>query len=184
MSNAYDQHYRKEAYFGSPYPGLVSFFEHYPERKTVLDLGCGQGRDALFLGRLGYHVVGVDQSEVGIRQLNATASRENLAVEGIVADLYSYPVTSDFDIVLLDSIVHFYQKDLSRESDLICRIFSEIKPGGILCNVMQKGSKREQHLKALLAQSGKSYEILTDSYIEYPEYQAVFHLFVVKKTAM
>jgi len=35
-----------------PYPGLVDFAENYSDRNIVLDLGCGQGRDALFLVEL------------------------------------------------------------------------------------------------------------------------------------
>jgi SAM-dependent methyltransferase len=50
----YNKYYEKEAYFGKPYPGLVDYFMTYPERNVVLDLGCGQGRDAPFLGRIGY----------------------------------------------------------------------------------------------------------------------------------
>lgn len=39
-----------------------------------MDLGCGQGRDVLFLGRIGYRVIDVDISDVGIQQLNLAAN--------------------------------------------------------------------------------------------------------------
>ena len=90
MSNPYNRHYRQESYFGQPYKGLVDFFEHYTNRNVVIDLGCGQGRDALFLGGIGYRVVGVDISDVGIEQLNKAAKQEKLQVEGVVGDISSF----------------------------------------------------------------------------------------------
>jgi cyclopropane fatty-acyl-phospholipid synthase-like methyltransferase len=52
-----------------------------------LDVGCGQGRDALFIAIKGHRVVGMDISANGIRDLKDVASRENLPIEGIVADI-------------------------------------------------------------------------------------------------
>lgn len=39
----------------------------------MLDLGCGQGRDALLFARAGHRLLGVDVSSVGIEQMRATA---------------------------------------------------------------------------------------------------------------
>jgi len=181
MSNPYDKHYENEAYFGKPYPGLVAFFQNYPVRNVVLDLGCGQGRDALFLGRIGYRVIGVDHSRVGIRQLNAAAQQEKLPVTGLVSDLYSFAITDEYDMVLLDSIFHFYMKDLEREKALFKRIIEEIKPGGVICNFMLKGSGRERQLKKIIAESGATFEILLNGYTDYPEYGAQFHMYVIRK---
>ena len=102
MSASYNEYYKKQNYFGNPYPGLVKFFESYPNKTTVLDLGCGQGRDSLFLGRLGFEVTGVDISSVGIKQLNEVAQSEGLKVKGIVDDIYTFDITDEYDIILLD----------------------------------------------------------------------------------
>ncbi len=56
--NAYNEYYKKIDCFGKPYLGLRNFFKKYYPKGTVLDLGCGQGRDSIFLGRLGYQVTG------------------------------------------------------------------------------------------------------------------------------
>ena len=40
---------------GEPFPEIVEFFENYDDEcATVLDSGCGQGRDALFIARKGH----------------------------------------------------------------------------------------------------------------------------------
>ncbi|NDL68833.1 class I SAM-dependent methyltransferase [Anaerotalea alkaliphila] len=181
MNNPYNKHYRQESYFGKPYPGLVEFFENYSNRNVVLDLGCGQGRDALFLGRLGYKVVGVDISDVGIQQLNKAALQEKLQVEGFVADIYSFGITDEYDIVLLDSMFHFYKNDVEKETKVLRRIIEEIKPGGLICNFMQKGNKREKELKRIIKESGVTFEVLLDGYTDYPEYDAEFHMYIIKK---
>ncbi len=46
---------------GEPFPEIVEFFENYDDEcATVLDSGCAQGRDALFIARKGHSVLGVD----------------------------------------------------------------------------------------------------------------------------
>ena len=181
MRNPYNKHYEKEAYFGKPYPGLVDFFKTYPDRNVVLDLGCGQGRDALFLGRIGYRVIGVDISDIGIQQLNKAAQKERLRVKGLVADIYSFGITDEYDMVLLDSIFHFYKNDIEKEKKLLKRIIEEIKPGGVICNFMQKGPKREKHLKSAVQESRASFEVLLEDYTDYPEHNAEFHMYIIRK---
>lgn len=52
MKSPYDEYYQTEDLFGAPYPELVTFFAEREQRGKVLDLGCGQGRDAIAFGRL------------------------------------------------------------------------------------------------------------------------------------
>ena len=40
---------------------------------SVLDLGCGQGRDALFIARRGHILLGVDAAQTGIKQILKTS---------------------------------------------------------------------------------------------------------------
>ena len=60
---------------------------------------------------MGYTVTVVDALKVGISDMAETARREGLDVVGVVADIYDYRVDDDVDIVLLDSMVHFYKQD-------------------------------------------------------------------------
>ncbi len=76
----------------------------------VLDVGCGQGRDALFIARLGHSVVGVDISPNGIRDLTNAAAKEGLAVKGVVADIANYTPEGTFDVVLIDRTLHMLEQ--------------------------------------------------------------------------
>ncbi|WP_425449117.1 class I SAM-dependent methyltransferase [Dethiothermospora halolimnae] len=177
----YDKYYKEKNYFGEPYLGLVEFFKEYEPKGKVLDLGCGQGRDALFLGRLGYTVKGIDISKVGLDQMNQIANNENLKVIGEVGDVYTYPISSEYDLVLLDSMLHFYKSDIKKETNFIKRVASELKVGGVLCNFMIKGAKREKHLKSILKDIEADWKILSDNYTDYPEADSQFHMYIIKK---
>ena len=92
---------------GQPTPIFVEFFEHLDQQDAhVLDVGCGQGRDAIFIARKGHRVVGVDISTNGIQDLENTAKKENLPIEGVVADIVTYVPTGVFDVILIDRTLH------------------------------------------------------------------------------
>lgn len=92
---------------GEPTQIFVNFFQKLKGAKLrVLDVGCGQGRDALFIARLGHSVVGVDISPNGIRDLNEAARLENLRIEGVAADITKFTPDGIFDVVLIDRTLH------------------------------------------------------------------------------
>ncbi len=92
---------------GQPTAIFVDFFDRLKGQNCrVLDVGCGQGRDALFIARAGHHVTGVDLSANGIRDLTAAAAAENLDVQGIVADLTGFQPHGTYDVILIDRTLH------------------------------------------------------------------------------
>ena len=90
MSTTYDELYETEDLFGNPYPELIDYFTSQSNKGRVLDLGCGQGRNAIPLARLGFEVTGVDLTKVGISQMNQIAKSENLTLVGVLSDMYIY----------------------------------------------------------------------------------------------
>jgi SAM-dependent methyltransferase len=116
----YDKHYRKgRGQCGEPFAEFVTFFDGYEwENASVLDLGCGQGRDALFIARHGHSVIGVDLSEIGIRQMTDDARAEGLDVTGVVGDVLDYKSRRKFDVVILDRVLHLLLDDGERDAAL------------------------------------------------------------------
>ena len=111
--NKYETIYQAESHaLGEPYPEFVKFFANSIRAPIkVLDLGCGQGRDALFIARLGHQVLAVDTSVTGISQLDAEAKAENLPIDAIVANLIDYHPTGFFGVVVLDRILHMLPEE-------------------------------------------------------------------------
>jgi SAM-dependent methyltransferase len=83
----YDQAYRDTAtYFGgAPDPLLERWASRLDPRQPVLDVGCGQGRNTVYLARRGLTVDAVDPSRVAIDQLRRQISREPLPVQTVCA---------------------------------------------------------------------------------------------------
>ncbi|MGB0863133.1 MAG: class I SAM-dependent methyltransferase, partial [Saprospiraceae bacterium] len=111
MKVSYDEYYQTEHLFGEPYPELIDFFTKEIKSKKVLDLGCGQGRDAIALAKLGFDVTGIDISKVGIDQMNVIATSNNLSLKGFIADIFLFDDFEKYDIVLLNSMFHFSKND-------------------------------------------------------------------------
>ena len=142
MKTPYDKYYQTENLFGNPFPKLLSFFTNYPQKEKLLDLGCGQGRDAIPLARMGYEVTGIDCSKVGIEQMNKVAEAENLKLTGIVSDIYAFEDYADFEFILLDSMFHFLKKDKEKETALVKRIIDSSQLGTVIAFCIQDTPKK------------------------------------------
>jgi len=108
MPTDYEALYRKTKHaLGEPTPAFVDFFNTFPKKRAkILDVGCGQGRDALFVARMGHHVTAVDISPSGIADLLADAQREDLTIEGFVEDIRQFRSRRTFDVVVVDRVLH------------------------------------------------------------------------------
>ncbi len=93
MNDDFDRrHETTDALFGrAPERIVVEFADSLPPDGSVLDLGCGQGRHALWLARRGRRVVAVDPSEVAIRTVQEAASTERLPITTVRAGFAELP---------------------------------------------------------------------------------------------
>ena len=117
---------------GDPSSIFVDFFAHRSATQLrVLDVGCGQGRDAVFIARLGHRVTGVDLSPNGIADLRAIARDEGLAIEAVVADITTFAPNGDFDVILIDRTLHMLPK--AAALDVLARLLGCVRnPGWML----------------------------------------------------
>jgi len=119
----WDQRHREQRVAGPE--GFVLELLPLLPRGLALDVACGAGRHAIFLGRCGYHVQALDFSLEAIERLARQARRERLEqVHGLVADLEDYPLPADY----YDLIVNINYLD----RQLIPRLKRALKPGGAL----------------------------------------------------
>ena len=144
---AYDKHYEIENLFGDPYPSLIQFMDKQ-KRGRVLDLGCGQGRDALAFAKMGFEVTGVDHSQVGIDQMVKASGKGKL--KGIVADIYEFKDISTFDFILLNSMFHFTKNDKEKEISLISRVATSMDDRAQLIICIQDTGKKVDILRKTL----------------------------------
>lgn len=165
MTKAYDKYYQTENLFGKPYPELLEFFNKYPTKGKVLDLGCGQGRDAIPLACLGFSVTGIDSSKVGIEQMNQIAENENLKLKGVVADIFNYVDFDGYNFVLLDSMFHFEKKDRLKETEFIQKILSKSDKGCFVVFCIQDTGKKVEILNNCFDTKVKVEQIADEKFI-------------------
>ena len=163
----YDKYYTTEDLFGEPYPELIDFFNHYEPKGKLLDLGCGQGRNSISLAKLGYIVTGIDNSEIGINQMSSEANNQGLNVTGLVGDMYEFDSYQDFDIVLLDSMLHFQKRDKQQETDLIKKIAKKINKNGVICICIQDTGTKVKILKDTINNTNLDFDLINDSSLFY-----------------
>jgi cyclopropane fatty-acyl-phospholipid synthase-like methyltransferase len=100
----YDETYAaSEAHFGeAPDPSLVRSDHLLDPALPVLDIGCGQGRNAIYLARQGIEVHAFDPSRVAIEQLRAVVERDKLPLHAACAGFEEVrPKRSDYGGVLV-----------------------------------------------------------------------------------
>jgi SAM-dependent methyltransferase len=97
---------------------------------TALDVGSGEGGDALWLAHRGWRVTAVDVSRVALDRVAARAQAEGVAerVTTAVVDLFADPVPGTHDLVT----AHFLQLPGADRPRIVRAIAGAVGPGGTL----------------------------------------------------
>jgi len=88
----WDKNYRetRDVFGADPAPILERHVELVEDGLPILDVGCGQGRNSLFLARRGHAVHALDPSSEAIEQTRAAAETESLWISsqiGVLEDV-------------------------------------------------------------------------------------------------
>lgn len=97
---------------------------------TAVDLGMGQGRNALYLAEKGWRTTGVDFSEIAVADVKAEAAKRGAVLDAVMADLNSYELGKEkWDLILL-SYMQSWMKTV--KLDHAARIQAALRPGGVV----------------------------------------------------
>lgn len=96
--------------------------------KTVLDVGCGFGREAVLFALKGALVTGIDLSEQSISKARDFAQHIGVSVNFLVGNVDLLNYNEQFDIVFCRAILHHLPYPAETTKRLSCCI----KPGGLL----------------------------------------------------
>jgi SAM-dependent methyltransferase len=105
---------------------LVAELAERPSGRA-LDVGCGEGADAIWLARAGWQVTGIDVSEVALERAAAGARTAGVTVEWLRADIaMSPPSPGGYDLVsvLYPALKH------SPGDEALRALLGAVAPGG------------------------------------------------------
>ena len=129
FKNRFNQKYKDNPnVFGTrPMPVLEKALE-YISGGTALDLGVGNGRNALYLLSKNFDVTGVDMSEEGIELLRKRVP-EGSKLKLVVSSVLDFETDKKFDLVCAIGLLHFLNiEDINK---LIIKMKELTKDDGI-----------------------------------------------------
>lgn len=104
-------------------------------RRRVLDVGCGAGRHAVYLLRLGLSVTAGDQAELALAGTSRWLARERLQASLVQLDMMALPFQSQaYDAVLSVNVLQHAQPGQARAA--VAEIWRVLRPGGLFLAVL------------------------------------------------
>ena len=107
----YEKWYEGDAYYWGLEPGrfLEELIELCPPSadKKVLDIGCGEGKDAVYMAQKSYDVTAFDLTENGIRRTVSLAEKRNVNIRAYVDDINTFSTDEQFDVIYSTGTVQY-----------------------------------------------------------------------------
>lgn len=115
LKTNYEKWYETEDYFWGTEPAQLCYelVKLVPPGKgvKVLDIGCGEGKDAVFMAKQGYEVYAFDITTNGISKTRKMAKENNVEINAFVADINDFRINEEFDIIYSTGTIQYLEDD-------------------------------------------------------------------------
>jgi SAM-dependent methyltransferase len=139
----YDLLYRDKDYAGEAnfIHGLTQ--KYAPNAETILELGCGTGKHAELLSKMGYDVLGIDMSrkmlEAAKRRIGDLAEKGAMKLLFDQGDIRTYRTERLFDVAISLFHVMSYQSTNKDLQNVFETAKIHLKPGGYFFLIVGMG---------------------------------------------
>ncbi len=131
MRDIFNEDYRegKDRWSRDWVPEELKMIAEHEDPGRFLDVGVGNGTDAIFMAENGYEVTAVDVSDVSIDMVKKKAEEKNLEIKTYDQDIRDFDFEGKYDVIASIQTLHF----LSEEDviNIIDKIKDHTKEGGI-----------------------------------------------------
>jgi len=112
----------------------------------ALDVGCGEGADAIWLARSGWTVTAIDISDVALTRAREAAERAGAAVEWVRGDALQTPFPAgSFDLVSMQ----YPALPKAAGEAAVRALLDTVRPGGLLVAVYHDlTDEHREHMKS------------------------------------
>ena len=111
----YEKLYEAEEFYWGTEPGdfLKKIIKFMPARRgmKVLDIGCGEGKDAVYMAKMGYTVTAFDLTESGIAKTQRLAKEAGVRIHAYVDDINTFETDERFEIIYSSGTLQYLHPD-------------------------------------------------------------------------
>jgi 2-polyprenyl-3-methyl-5-hydroxy-6-metoxy-1,4-benzoquinol methylase len=125
----WDETYATDTYvYGEQANQFLQDHAHHLPKGKVICLAEGEGRNAVFLAKMGYSVTAVDLSKVGLEKAQKLAEKHHVKIDFIHGDLSTFELGKCQWDAVVSIFCHLPE---SVRQSLHSRIITSLKPNGV-----------------------------------------------------
>lgn len=115
MTDLYDERYRRTGYYWGRTPSQMCYrvLQLMPPDRPLrlLDIGCGEGRNAVFFARTGYQVTAFDTASKGIEKTKQLAAEAGVRIDAFEADINLFRLAEPFDVLFSTGVLQYVPQE-------------------------------------------------------------------------
>ena len=133
MKTIYEAEYNQQDYYWglTPSPLCYRILEKIPPIRPLrlLDVCCGEGRNAVFFARNGYIVTAFDLASTGIEKTKRLADRYSVPVDTVKVDINDFRLDTEYDVIFSVGSLHYIHPD--KRAEILENYISHTSIGGV-----------------------------------------------------
>lgn len=115
----------------APSNQLSKYIDLIPKSGMILDIGIGEGRNAIFLAMKGYEVEGIDISNTAIKRCMELSKKYNLRIDAKVDDMRTFDVKPGaYSCIILSNVLNFFTD--SDIKDIMTKLRNGLQQNGLI----------------------------------------------------
>ena len=115
----YEERYKVDGYYWGIQPSNMCYevMKLCPPVKPLrlLDVACGEGKNAVFFARNGYNVTAFDAANSGLEKAGQLADQMQVDVNFFQANMLDFRLEGAFDIIFCSGALHYIPPNLRKE---------------------------------------------------------------------